>query len=298
MWRRPEARFDGACAISIGQRNTQEDAVITDFPVGSDTGFAVVADGMGGHSAGEVASRHVITQLYAAMKFSTESYAEDPSALPGIMSQGLDAANDAVRDHIRQHPRLRGMGSTLVCLALVEGRAHWLSVGDSPLYVLRDSALKQLNQNHSYAHDLDLMVKSGALDEDEAKVHPDRGALTSAITGDQIAKTDCPETAFDLRAGDILVLASDGLQFLGDAQIGRILSKNRKKTAASICTHLMAAIDDLADTDQDNVALSVIKVNHTRPNIARAQISKPTFRSSRQRKAVNGTSIDVQLPRQ
>jgi serine/threonine protein phosphatase PrpC len=283
MWRAPETRFDSACAISIGARDTQEDAVISDFPVGADTGFAVLADGMGGHSAGEIASRHVITQLYAALKFNSESYAENASALPGIMAQGLDTANAAIRDHVRQHPRLHGMGSTLICLALVEGRAHWVSVGDSPLYLLRGGVLSQLNQNHSKAHEFDLLVKSGAMDAEEALLHPDRSALTSAIFGGEIAYADCPEKAFELMAGDMLLLASDGLQFLSDAQIARILAKHRRRSAAEIASHLMAAIGALADDNQDNVSLSVIKVNHVRPNIARAQISKPTFKSSRPR---------------
>ena len=283
MWRTPEARFDSACAISRGKRDTQEDAVVADFAVGADAGFAVLADGMGGHSAGEIASRHVITQLYAALKFSAESYDSNAAALPDIMTQGLEAANASIRDHIRQHPRLHGMGSTLVCLALVERHAHWISVGDSPLYLLRGGALKQLNQNHSYGHELDLMVKSGAMAADEAKFHPDRSALTSAITGGQIAKTDCPAQAFELAAGDILLLASDGAQYLGDDQIARVLTKYRRRSATDIAMQLLSAIEALGDPDQDNISLSVIKVNHIRPNITRAQIEKPTFRSRRRR---------------
>ena len=281
MWRLPETRFDGACAISIGARDSQEDAVVSDFPVGADTGFAVLADGMGGHKAGEVASYHVITQLYAALKFSSKNYAENASLLPSILEQGLDGANAAIRDHVRQNPHLHGMGSTLVCLALVEGRAHWVSVGDSPLYLLRGGAMRQLNQNHSKAHELDLLVESGAMDVDEAQDHPDRNALTSAVFGGQIAHLDCPKEAFELKAGDILLLASDGLQFLSDTQIARILTKHRRRPAAEIANHLMAAIRNLAHKDQDNVSLSVIKVNHVRPNIARAEISKPTFKTSR-----------------
>lgn len=283
MWQKPETRFDAACALTIGARDGQEDAVLIDFPVGADTGFAVLADGMGGHSAGDIASRQTVSHFYATLKMNAEAFADHTAELPRLLNEGLDQANSAVRDHIRQHPRLHGMGTTLVCLALVEGRAHWISVGDSPLYLLRNGDLKQLNQNHSVAHDIDLMVKSGAMDEDTARFHPDRNCLTSAITGGQIAQVDCPEDAFELRAGDMLLLASDGLQFLEHAQIARIMTRYRRRSAAEIAGHLLSAIDTLGDPDQDNTSLSLIKVNHTRPTMRQAHVVKPTFKSRRTR---------------
>jgi serine/threonine protein phosphatase PrpC len=285
MWQRPETRFDAACALSLGARGGQEDAVLIDFPVGTDTGFAVLADGMGGHSAGDIASRQTVSHLYATLKLNSEAFADHTAELPRLLKEGLSNANDAVRDHIRQHPRLHGMGTTLVCLAIVEGRAHWISVGDSPLYLLRNGELKQLNQNHSVAHDIDLMVKSGAMDAETARFHPDRNCLTSAITGGQIAQVDCPEDAFELRSGDMLLAASDGLQFLDIGQITRILTRYRRRSAAEIAGHLLSAIDALADPDQDNTSLSLIKVNHVRPTMRQAPVSKPTFKSRRSRES-------------
>lgn len=293
MWNRHEARFDAACALSQGARDAQEDTVLIDFPVGSDTGFAVLADGMGGHSAGDIASRQVVTHLYATLKLNAEAFSEHAGELPRLFNEGLSHANAAVRDHIRQHPRLHGMGSTLVALALVEGRASWISVGDSPLYLLRNGTLKQINQNHSVAHDIDLMVESGAMDAETARFHPDRNCLTSAITGSQIPQIDCPEEALELRAGDILLIASDGLQFLSNDQITRILTRYRRRSAAEITAQLMSSVEGLADPEQDNISVSVIKVNHTRPTMRAAQTAKPTFKSSRSRATLSGVDPRV-----
>ena len=290
MWKRPESRFDAASALSTGARDGQEDAVLIDFPVGTDTGFAVLADGMGGHSAGEVASRQVVTHIYATLKLNAEKFSEHTAELPRLLDEGLHNANAAVHDYVRQHPRLEGMGSTLVALALVEGRAQWISVGDSPLYLLRNGALQQLNQNHSVGSEVDLMVQAGTMDADTARFHPDRNCLTSAITGSRIAHTDCPSEAFELRPGDILLLASDGVQFLSNEQIARVLTRYRRRSAAEIAGQLLSAVEALSDPDQDNISLSVIKVNHTRTQMRAAHVSLPTFRSrrSRENKYANG----------
>jgi len=243
MWRSPEPRYDVASALCQGGRDYQEDAIVTDFPFGSDSGVVVLADGMGGHA--------------------------------GMMTSAAAGANACVRDHVTENPQTRGMGATLVSLVMVENRMFWMSIGDSPLYLMRGGKLRQLNEDHSMAPQIDFMVKSGLLDPEVAKNHPDRNCLTSVILGDRVAKSDCPSDPFGLEIGDIVVVSSDGLQYLEESVIQKILHKYRRRKSAEIAGHLLEAIETLGDVDQDNVSFAVVKLNHNKP-MDRAIRVKPT----------------------
>lgn len=275
MWRSPEPRFDVASAICQGGRDYQEDAITTDFPFGADTGLVVLADGMGGHAAGDVASKIVVTEVFSELKFQSANFVQKEKEIPDFMAVAASGANAAVKDHVQDHPEVRGMGATLVSLVVVENRMFWMSIGDSPLYVLRGGQLKQLNEDHSMAPQIDFMVKQGLLDEAAGRDHPDRNCLTSVILGDRIAKSDCPSKPFEMEIGDIIVVSSDGLQYLEENKIQKILHRYRRRKSAEIAGHLLKAIEDLADPDQDNVSFAVIKLNHNKP-MERVIAPKPT----------------------
>lgn len=274
MWRSPEPRYDVASAIAQGGRSYQEDAIVTDFPFGMDSGVAVLADGMGGHAAGDVASKIVVTEVYSELKFQSANFADFEGEIPTFMRDASDKANACVRDHVEGHPETSGMGATLVSLVLVENRMFWMSIGDSPLYLLRDGKLRQLNEDHSLAPQIDFMVQQGLITAEAAKAHPDRNCLTSVILGGKVARSDCPATPFELKLGDVVVMSSDGLQYLEEAKIQKILHRYRKKKAAEIAGYLLEALDDLADPDQDNISFSVIKLNHMKP-VDRKIVAKP-----------------------
>lgn len=265
MWRSPEPRFDVAAAICQGGRDYQEDAIVTDFPFGSDTGLVVLADGMGGHAAGDVASKIVVTETFSELKFQSANFVQKENDIPTFMAMAAAGANAAVRDHVQANPQVRGMGATLVSLVLVENRMYWMSIGDSPLFHLRDGTLRQLNEDHSMAPQIDFMAKQGLLDAETARNHPDRNCLTSVILGERVAKSDCPARPFEMRVGDIVVVSSDGLQYLEDARIRQILHRYRRRKSAEICGHLLEAIEALGDPDQDNCSFAVIKLNHNKP---------------------------------
>ena len=275
MWRSPEPRYDVASAIAQGGRSYQEDAIVTDFPFGMDSGIAVLADGMGGHAAGDVASKIVVTEVFSELKFQSANFADYEAEIPGFMREAATGANDCVRNHVQDHPETNGMGATLVSLVLVENRMFWMSVGDSPLYLLRDGKLRQLNEDHSLAPQIDFMAEQGLITAEAAKEHPDRNCLTSVILGGKVARTDCPATPFELQLGDIVVVSSDGLQYLEEARIRKILHKYRRRKAAEIAGYLLEALDDLADPDQDNISFSVIKLNHMKA-VERKIVAKPT----------------------
>lgn len=274
MWRSPEPRFDVASAICQGGRDYQEDAIVTDFPFGSDSGLVVLADGMGGHAAGDVASKIVVTEVFSELKFESANFADFESEIPRFLTESASSANSIVRSHVQAHPETRGMGATLVSVVLVENRMYWMSIGDSPLYHYRNGRMAQLNEDHSMAPQIDFMVRQGLLDEESGRNHPDRNCLTSVILGDRVAKSDCPKTPFELQVGDIVVVSSDGLQYLENEKIQKILHRYRRKKSAEIAGYLLEAIEELADPDQDNCTFSVIKLNHNKP-VIRAIRAKP-----------------------
>lgn len=280
IWRSREPRYDVASGISQGARDYQEDAITADFPVGAEAGFVVLADGMGGHAAGDVASKIVLTEVYSELKFHYANVEAFEANATDILRGVADLANQSLRQHASQHPETEGMGATLVVPALVENRLWWISVGDSPLFLYRDGRLTQLNEDHSMAPQIDFMVQAGLLDEETGRHHPDRNCLVSVLMGSKIAKVDCPETPRELKAGDIIVCSSDGLQFLANAQIEKVLAKYRKHRSTEIAERLLEELNRLADPDQDNISFTVIKVNdasvrpkHNRPR--RDPVARP-----------------------
>ncbi|MGL4236492.1 PP2C family protein-serine/threonine phosphatase [Tabrizicola sp.] len=261
IWRSREPRYDVASGISQGARDYQEDAITADFPVGAEAGFVVLADGMGGHAAGDVASKIVLTEVFSELKFHFADVAAFEAKAPEILRNVADLANETLRQHTRSHPETEGMGATLVVPALVENRLYWISVGDSPLFLFRSGKLSQLNEDHSMAPQIDFMVKSGLMDPEIGANHPDRNCLISVLMGTRIPKIDCPVKPLELRAGDIVVCSSDGLQFLTNAQIERVLQRYRKTRSTEIAERLLDELGKLGDPDQDNISFTIIKVN-------------------------------------
>lgn len=265
MWRSRDTRFDVASAISQGKRDYQEDAVMAEFPVGADFGFSILADGMGGHAAGDVASKMVLTEIYTEMKFHTSDILSFEANAPRLLNNIAFAANECLKEHVADNPNVRGMGATLVLPVVIEDNLFWISIGDSPLYLLRGGKLRQLNEDHSMAPQIDLMVNSGLMDAETGRNHPDRNCLTSVLLGAKVARIDCPKEPFKLLAGDIIVVASDGVQFLSDDKIERIVHRNRKRRSTEIADKLLSTVEALGDPDQDNISFSIIKINHVAP---------------------------------
>ncbi len=258
----PEIRFDVASAISQGRRDYQEDAIITDFPLGSEVGFAVLADGMGGHAAGDVASKIVVTEVFSELKLQSGDQAEFENNVSDILLDAALAANECVNGHVHTNPKTAGMGATLVAPVFIRDTLSWISIGDSPLFLYRNRTLSQLNEDHSMAPQIDLMVASGMMGAEAGANHPDRNCLTSVLIGDEIPRIDCPKSPIKLLHGDVLIVASDGLQFLTNGQIENVLVKCEDQSSNDIAGQLLRSLDHLSDPDQDNISFSVIKISH------------------------------------
>ena len=260
---RPEVQFgyDASTAISQGQRERQEDAVASDFLAGTGLGFAVLADGMGGHAAGDIASKIVVTEVFSELKFRADAPEQLEEQIAQALSAAAHAANECVGHYADQNDHAHGMGATLLAPVLFQDRLYWISIGDSPLYLFRDGQLTRLNDEHSLAAHLDARVAQGLLSPEEADNHPDRACLTSVLSGQDIARIDCQNAPLNLRDGDIVIAASDGLQYLEDSEISAILAAKEEQSSTDIGAALMACLDSLDDPDQDNISFCVIKVS-------------------------------------
>ena len=251
--------YDVAAAIDKGRREYQEDAFAVGFP-DEGMGFVVLADGMGGHEAGDIASRIAVAMVTHTLQEKLEEGDIPEDCIPEVLKEALQTANASIATYVSKNRSVEGMGTTLVAPILNGDRLHWLSVGDSPLYVFDDGVLFQVNEDHSLAPQIDMMCQSGMLDEEAARYHPDRNCLTSVLMGDTIPRIDCGKPPVTLQPGNIVIVSSDGLQFLSNEQIAGILNANCTKSADAIANALMQAVEDLDDPDQDNISLAVIKV--------------------------------------
>jgi protein phosphatase len=228
-------RWRGEGGQHQGDRPYQEDSWAV-RPMIDGALLAVVADGMGGHAGGAVASRLVVDAVVAAL--------EQGSSL----DEGLQAANAAVRNGAREKPELEGMGSTVVA-ALVRGdEVRWISVGDSPFFLASNGVLERLNADHSMAPQVDALLARGMLTPEEAANHPGRHTLREAVMGGPLALVDRGERR--IAAGACLLMCSDGVHSLDEQAIAA--------RVALPVRDLIGAVLAVRAVHQDNV--TVIKL--------------------------------------
>src|SRR3954454_9108653 len=164
-------------------------------------GLLAVADGMGGHAAGEVASR-VVIETVAALD------AEPPAggALTDALRAAVETANNYLRDMVAADSALEGMGTTLTALLWVGQQLGMVHVGDSRAYLLRDGQLQLITHDHTLVQSL---IDEGRITEDEATTHPQRSWITRALDGRPSIELDL--SMRDVRAGDRYLICSDEL---------------------------------------------------------------------------------------
>lgn len=222
------------------KRALNEDAVIQQItPYG---GVFVVADGMGGHRTGEVASQMAVSNLADMLRF------HEPS--PQAMLEGFETANNAIYQ-AGQKPESRGMGTTCTALWLDLPYALVAHVGDSRGYLLRDGQFIQLTQDHSWVAD---RVRQGLLTEEEARNHRWRNVITNALGSFPQARVDL--VGVKVKPGDVFLLCSDGLSgVLEDKVLEEIVLTNPPEAAAS---KLIKLANDWGGPDNISVVIVTI----------------------------------------
>jgi protein phosphatase len=187
-------------------REINEDRVIlvrpADAPVVAAKGVLVlVADGMGGHLAGEVASDLAASTIH-------RTYYDAARDVPQALREAFLEANRQIFERASGSPHLQGMGTTCTALVLRGWEACWGHVGDSRLYLVRDGRIYQFTEDHSAVAKL---VATGQISRDEARHHEERNVILRALGTHPDVEVDVSAHAIDLRAGDRFVLATDGL---------------------------------------------------------------------------------------
>jgi protein phosphatase len=251
------AEQDFAGRQSIGKRSGQEDAyAFSAIPArpGAATGLLLlVADGMGGHAAGNRASEMAVRTFAGAFHRGGETMRER-------FTSAVDAANDALAAAIEADPdELEGMGTTLLAVAVTPLGLEWASVGDSPLYLFRRGVLRRINADHSFRPVLREMVTKGELTEAQAATSSLRNRLRSALIGGEIALLDLAPTPLPLLDGDLVLAGSDGLQTLDDAAIAAVLKEHATAEAATLSARLVQAVLDVGTPKQDNITAAIVK---------------------------------------
>ncbi len=247
-------QFELAGAQIDGARDYQEDAFLIthiDDEDGNPSALVVIADGMGGHAAGNVASNMAVQ---AFNKHVSANYPSDNIA--AVLREAVIKANLAIQETIGETEALAGMGCTMIAGLLEKRHLWWASVGDSHLYLVHENELNKKNEDHSYGGYLDRMEAQGTPVEPQPGYS--RNMLMSALTGEEISEIDVPETPHILEPGDRVLLCSDGMDTLS---LGKIIQFSNWSDSPKECVAaLLEAVEEANLPKQDNTTAVLVVI--------------------------------------
>ncbi len=216
----------------------------SDTPVGKLPNLFIVADGMGGHKAGDYASRYTIERVVASV---SRNDSDEPVT---IIKEAIDKANELLVAESKEDKSKSGMGTTLVIGTIIGNKLFVANIGDSRLYVIGQK-MRQITRDHSL---VDEMVRLGEINADEARVHPDKNIITRAVGTSEHVEADYFEV--ELTEDDAILLCTDGLtNMVKDEEILEIISKNESVETA---TEKLIRLAN-ANGGKDNITVMIIK---------------------------------------
>ena len=236
--------LQSAARSDVGRRRrANEDC----FAIAAEQGFFLVADGMGGHAAGQLASSLAAEAAVKALQILDGSEA----TLTEKLRCSVAAANREIHAAVQAKPELSGMGTTLVSLLAVEGRVALAHVGDSRAYLIRGGRIRQLTDDHSIVGEL---VRSCQITQSDARAHPHRHVLTRALGVRRDVAPDLAELSS--HPGDVFILCSDGLTGLvHDEEIAQAVSANSDLDA--VCENLVNLANQRGG--EDNITVVIVR---------------------------------------
>ena len=202
----------------IGQKRklNQDFIYLSETPIGNLPNVFIVADGMGGHNAGDYASRYAVETVVDEIGASFE---KNPVR---ILDRAIDKANTLIREKAQESEVYNGMGTTIVIATCIGRYLEVANVGDSRLYVINQDKIEQITQDHSLVEE---MVRMGGIDRESARNHPDKNIITRAIGARDYVEADFFN--LELHPGDMVLLCSDGLtNMIEDETIHQILTED------------------------------------------------------------------------
>lgn len=259
-------KFANLTDVGRQREHNEDNLLATVFRFGSgarrlEYALLIVADGMGGAAAGEVASeltvQTVATVTYEALlKIHTNH--EQSWLNPGtVLRTACERANQEVFTRAREVPQFMGMGATLTAMLICQGRAFIAQVGDSRAYMLRNGTFRQITHDHSFVGEL---LRDGRISEAEARTHPRKNIITRAVGSRPRVQVDL--FVEKLQPGDLLLTCSDGLSgMVTDEEMQQLLTEGRAKHLdyLEICAQLIAKANEAGGTDNITVTLAAIE---------------------------------------
>ena len=245
---------------SQGARNYQEDYFTVTRQNESDPSselLFVLADGMGGHAGGDVASKTAVQAFQASFVSSTS---RSPVRR---FRNALKVADHAIADRVAEDANLTGMGCTLIGAIKLHNGLSWISVGDSHIFLFRDNRLRKLNADHSMFGELLEAVEAGTLTLEQARQSPHKNALRSALVGKTIPLID--EQSVALEEGDILIFATDGIDTLSFEDLQDIVRVQKSNSPEKLSKTILRQIAEIDKANQDNT--TVVTCYHTRSKV-------------------------------
>jgi len=227
------------------RRQLNQDYVYTsEMPIGNLPNVFIVADGMGGHNAGDYASKYTVETIVQEI---SESQEDNPVT---VIKNAIGIANEHIRQKAEEDECLYGMGTTLVVATCMGNMLQVANVGDSRLYVVNEK-ITQITRDHSLVEE---MVRMGGIDRETARKHPDKNIITRAIGASETIKVDF--FTVKLKKGDIVLMCSDGLtNMLEDEEIRMIL--NGQRDIVEKAEELVRAANN--NGGKDNIAVVLIE---------------------------------------
>ena len=247
---------------AIGSREVQEDTiVVAQDSVSGDYRHPdcfIVADGMGGHARGDVASK-------AAAEAALRAFENASTFSTRLLFDSVSIANKKIDELCRSDEKLEGMGTTILICVFSAGRLYWISVGDSPLFgVDTNYKIERLNADHSMKPVIEALAENGAFEEGSAGSNLKATQLRSALQGTTVEMFDLADQGLSLDSWNYIILGSDGLESLTTTEIESICRARGKNRAREVALSLVAAVEDKNLASQDNVSSIVINARSFR----------------------------------
>ncbi len=221
------------------------------FFVIPDKGIFLIADGVGGHNHGEIASRTAISDVAEYMKENPVPAGAGDNEIKDYFVDLIFRVNEHIFE-LSEDASARNMATTLILMFINNGKVYAANIGDSRLYLLREGGMEQVTEDHTYVNDL---YKKGVIDEEQARVHPDRNLITRAVGAESTVKPDL--YMFEVFNQDILLLCTDGLYDLVEEEEIRIIltESDNLRTA---CSRLVEAANEHGGTD--NITTVAVRI--------------------------------------
>lgn len=237
-------RSYSATDVGLKRKINQDSIFASDQPVGNLQNLYIVADGMGGHNAGDFASKYAIS---AVREFIASSPETNPVKL---IEEAIQLANRGILQEATDHEEMRGMGTTIVVTTISGRYAYTANVGDSRAY-LYDGSLRQITKDHSLVEE---MVRLGELTEEAARLHPDKHIITRALGA--ASEVDVDFFDYEIPPDGILLMCSDGLSnMVEDWEIGQVLENYPDAEARTRTLIETANING----GKDNIAVVIVE---------------------------------------